>query len=183
MKHVPYRNSKLTRLLQESLGGNCRSIMVANVSPSSVVYEDSVNTLRYATGARKIKSNLEKNLVAVDATAAEMAKELEGVQVELRRVKEEYAQLSAQDAARLQEIEALKETVTKLTQQKAETAAKLDKFQTAFTKRFKKLGSDFTEVGLWVIDKFDDLDSGVTTSVDSPDTPSIAGNYTCCLVK
>lgn len=55
-RHIPYRDSKLTRLLKDSLGGNCRTVMIANVSPSSLSYEDTYNTLKYATRAKK--SNL-----------------------------------------------------------------------------------------------------------------------------
>ncbi|GJQ71189.1 hypothetical protein Trydic_g1088 [Trypoxylus dichotomus] len=63
LKHVPYRDSKLTRLLKDSLGGNCQTIMIANVSPSSLTYEDTYNTLKYATRAKKIKSNVKKNVM------------------------------------------------------------------------------------------------------------------------
>ncbi|NWQ62667.1 KI18A protein, partial [Neopipo cinnamomea] len=57
-KHIPYRNSKLTRLLKDSLGGNCRTIMIAAVSPSSLFYDDTYNTLRYANRAKDIKSSV-----------------------------------------------------------------------------------------------------------------------------
>lgn len=56
--HIPYRNSKLTRLLKDSLGGNCQSIMIAAVSPSSVFYDDTYNTLKYAHRAKDIKSSV-----------------------------------------------------------------------------------------------------------------------------
>ena len=61
-RHVPYRDSKLTRLLQDSLGGNCKTVMIAAVSPSSVTLEDTYNTLKYADRAKNIKSNV-RNLV------------------------------------------------------------------------------------------------------------------------
>ncbi|EFX74314.1 hypothetical protein DAPPUDRAFT_129226 [Daphnia pulex] len=57
-RHVPYRDSKLTRLLQDSLGGNCKTVMIAAVSPSSVTLEDTYNTLKYADRAKNIKSNV-----------------------------------------------------------------------------------------------------------------------------
>jgi len=59
----PYRDSKLTRLLQDSLGGNSRTIMVACVSPADYNVEESTNTLRYATAARNIKNTATKNLL------------------------------------------------------------------------------------------------------------------------
>ncbi len=45
-KHVPYRNSKLTRLLQHSLGGNCVTVMITNISPASVCWDETMNTLK-----------------------------------------------------------------------------------------------------------------------------------------
>ena len=53
--HVPYRDSKLTRLLKDSIGGNCRTVMIAAVSPSSLTYEDTYNPLKYADRAKEIK--------------------------------------------------------------------------------------------------------------------------------
>ena len=44
MGHVPYRDSKMTRLLKDSLGGNCRTVMLANISPSHRQFEETVNT-------------------------------------------------------------------------------------------------------------------------------------------
>ncbi|XP_070773569.1 kinesin family member 4 isoform X2 [Enoplosus armatus] len=66
---VPYRDSKLTRLLQDSLGGNSHTLMIACVSPADSNMEETINTLRYADRARKIKN---KPIVNVDPRAAEM---------------------------------------------------------------------------------------------------------------
>ena len=62
-KRPPYRDSKLTRLLQDSLGGNSRTILVACVSPADYNMDESVNTLRYAARARKIQNTATRNLV------------------------------------------------------------------------------------------------------------------------
>lgn len=51
---VPYRDSKLTRLLKDSLGGNTKTIMIACISPSYIAYEETINTLKYASRAKKI---------------------------------------------------------------------------------------------------------------------------------
>jgi kinesin family protein 1 len=51
---VPYRDSSLTRILQNALGGNSKTIMICAVSPASVNYEESLSTLRYADRAKKI---------------------------------------------------------------------------------------------------------------------------------
>uniref|UniRef100_A0A8C2FRQ5 Kinesin-like protein n=1 Tax=Cyprinus carpio TaxID=7962 RepID=A0A8C2FRQ5_CYPCA len=54
--HIPYRDSKLTRLLQDSLGGNARTVMVANIGPASYNLEETLTTLRYANRAKNIKN-------------------------------------------------------------------------------------------------------------------------------
>lgn len=54
--HVPYRESKLTRMLQDSLGGNSRTVMIACISPSESNYDESLNTLKYASRARNIRN-------------------------------------------------------------------------------------------------------------------------------
>lgn len=55
-RHIPYRDSQLTRILQDSLGGNSRTTMIACVSPAETNYEESLSTIRYASRARNIKN-------------------------------------------------------------------------------------------------------------------------------
>ncbi len=59
--HIPYRDSKLTRLLQDSLGGNSRTLMIACVSSATDNYFETVNTLKYANRARNIKNQVQVN--------------------------------------------------------------------------------------------------------------------------
>jgi len=54
--YIPYRDSKLTRILQDSLGGNSRTSMIACCSPAETSYEETLNTLKYASRARNIKN-------------------------------------------------------------------------------------------------------------------------------
>ena len=61
--HIPYRDSKLTRLLKDSLGGNARTVMIANVSPSINTFDDTYNTLRYANRAKNIKTSVTRNVL------------------------------------------------------------------------------------------------------------------------
>ncbi|GAK64817.1 kinesin-domain-containing protein [Moesziomyces antarcticus] len=63
--HIPYRDSKLTRLLQDSLGGNAHTLMIACVSPTEYNVSETVNTLQYANRARNIKNKAELNEVEV----------------------------------------------------------------------------------------------------------------------
>jgi hypothetical protein len=62
---VPYRDSKLTRLLQESLGGNALTVMIATVSPAGVNYDETLSTLQYANRAKNIKNETRRNEVCV----------------------------------------------------------------------------------------------------------------------
>ncbi|KAI8148369.1 P-loop containing nucleoside triphosphate hydrolase protein, partial [Fennellomyces sp. T-0311] len=61
--HVPYRDSKLTRLLQDSLGGSAATLMIACASPTEYNLSETLNTLQYANRARNIKNRIEKNEV------------------------------------------------------------------------------------------------------------------------
>ena len=54
--HVPYRDSNLTRMLQQALGGNSSTIMVCAIRPGHSYYEETLNTLKYADRAKKIKN-------------------------------------------------------------------------------------------------------------------------------
>ncbi|EFJ15989.1 hypothetical protein SELMODRAFT_445286 [Selaginella moellendorffii] len=70
-RHVPYRDSKLTRLLQDSLGGNSRTVMIACISPADSNVEETLNTLKYANRARNIQN---KPIVNRDPIGTEMQK-------------------------------------------------------------------------------------------------------------
>ena len=61
--YIPYRDSKLTRLLKDSLGGNARTVMIANVSPSINTFDDTYNTLKYANRAKNIKTVVTRNVL------------------------------------------------------------------------------------------------------------------------
>ncbi|KAJ8687373.1 hypothetical protein QAD02_023167 [Eretmocerus hayati] len=83
--HVPYRDSKLTRLLQDSLGGNSKTIMVANIGPANYNYDETLTTLRYASRAKSIKNKPRINEDPKDAL-------LRQYQEEILRLKEQLSQ-------------------------------------------------------------------------------------------
>ena len=83
--HIPYRDSKLTRLLEDSLGGNCKTTMMAMISPTHEAFAESVSTLKFATRAKKIKNEAKIN-EDVDQRAL-----LRKYEVELRKLKEQLA--------------------------------------------------------------------------------------------
>ena len=57
-KHIPYRNSKLTQLLKDSLGGACNTAMIANISPSNLSFGETQNTLHWADRAKEIRTKV-----------------------------------------------------------------------------------------------------------------------------
>lgn len=75
-KHIPYRVSKLTRLLQDSLGGNTKTVMIANISPADYNYDETQGTLRYAARAKQIKNKPVVNEDPKDALLKEYADEI-----------------------------------------------------------------------------------------------------------
>ncbi|KAG6406917.1 hypothetical protein SASPL_134534 [Salvia splendens] len=81
--HVPYRDSKLTRLLQDSLGGNSRTIMLACISPADINAEETLNTLKYANRARNIQNKPVINRDPVSSEMLKMRQQLEYLHAEL----------------------------------------------------------------------------------------------------
>jgi hypothetical protein len=69
--HIPYRDSKLTRLLQNSLGGNAKTVMCANAGPADYNYDETLSTLRYANRAKNIKNKPKINEDPKDALLRE----------------------------------------------------------------------------------------------------------------
>lgn len=74
--HVPYRDSKLTRLLEDSLGGNAKTLMFAAIGPVDYNFDETVNTLRYANRAKNIKNKPKVNQNPKDAKIQEMQDEI-----------------------------------------------------------------------------------------------------------
>ncbi|KAJ2772781.1 hypothetical protein IWQ57_001613, partial [Coemansia nantahalensis] len=109
--HVPYRDSKLTRLLQDSLGGNSQTLMLACISPSDDNGQESLNTIRYANRARNIRNKVAVNFDKNSSVELSMLKtEVARLRGELSKVKLQRRQLAGDaeldqrlaEAARLQ---------------------------------------------------------------------------------
>ncbi|KAG9138577.1 hypothetical protein Leryth_012919 [Lithospermum erythrorhizon] len=81
--HVPYRDSKLTRLLQDSLGGNSRTVMIACISPADINAEETLNTLKYANRARNIQNKPIINRDPISNEMLKMRQQLDYLQAEL----------------------------------------------------------------------------------------------------
>uniref|UniRef100_A0AAQ4QEM4 Kinesin-like protein n=1 Tax=Gasterosteus aculeatus aculeatus TaxID=481459 RepID=A0AAQ4QEM4_GASAC len=90
-KYVNYRDSKLTRLLKDSLGGNSRTVMIAHISPASVGFEESRNTLAYADRAKSIRTRVKKNLINVSYHIAQYTNIISDLRSEIQRLKTKIA--------------------------------------------------------------------------------------------
>ena len=85
---VPYRDSKLTRLLKDSLGGNISTIMIACVSPSPLSYEETNSTLKYATRANKIEKKVTKNIRESDQYTSQYKEIISSLKNEISQLKD-----------------------------------------------------------------------------------------------
>ncbi|XP_050776757.1 kinesin-like protein KIF19 isoform X2 [Gopherus flavomarginatus] len=86
-KYVNYRDSKLTRLLKDSLGGNSRTVMIAHISPASSAFEESRSTLTYADRAKSIKTTVKRNLLNVSYHIAQYTSIISDLRSEIQRLK------------------------------------------------------------------------------------------------
>ncbi|XWS41870.1 hypothetical protein CRYUN_Cryun17cG0119800 [Craigia yunnanensis] len=100
--HVPYRDSKLTRLLQDSLGGNSKTVMIACISPADINAEEGLNTLKYANRARNIQNKPVVNRDLISNEMQKMRQQLQYLQ----------AELCAHGGGSLSDIQILKERIT-----------------------------------------------------------------------
>ncbi|XP_030540012.2 kinesin-like protein KIN-4A isoform X2 [Rhodamnia argentea] len=117
--HVPYRDSKLTRLLQDSLGGNSRTVMIACISPADINAEETLNTLKYANRARNIQNKPVVNRDPMSNEMIKMRQQLEYLQ----------AELCARGGPSSNEVQALKERIAWLEATNEDLCRKLHEFR------------------------------------------------------
>ncbi|CAI8610194.1 unnamed protein product [Vicia faba] len=94
-KHIPYRNSKLTQLLKDSLGGICNTVMIANISPSSLSFGETQNTVHWADRAKEIRlkvSETNEDQLQIHETDTDQAKLIHGLQKENHEIRMQLAQ-------------------------------------------------------------------------------------------
>ena len=84
--HIPYRDSKLTKFLKDSLGGNTNTVMIAALSPASHNYDDTLSTLRYASRAKQIKNKPVINEDPKDALLREYEAEIKNLKKMLEQM-------------------------------------------------------------------------------------------------
>lgn len=118
IRHVPYRNSKLTRLLKFSLGGNCKTVMIVCVAPTSNHFDDTHNTLVYAERATKIKTKVvTRNVVNVDRHVGRYVEAINRLNLEIAELKEKLAGRRGSE----QEIQARKKAEMRAEVERART--------------------------------------------------------------
>ncbi|XP_030466555.1 kinesin-like protein KIN-4A [Syzygium oleosum] len=117
--HVPYRDSKLTRLLQDSLGGNSRTVMIACISPADINAEETLNTLKYANRARNIQNKPVVNRDPMSNEMLKMRQQLEYLQ----------AELCARGGPSSNEVQALKERIAWLEAANEDLCRELHEFR------------------------------------------------------
>lgn len=97
-EHVPYRDSKLTRLLQESLGGNYKTTLIVACSPSPKNIEETLNTLRFAQRAKSIRNKVTVNIKNSPENYAklidQLKKDLDEAKVEIQMLRERERETS-----------------------------------------------------------------------------------------
>ncbi|KAG2158915.1 P-loop containing nucleoside triphosphate hydrolase protein [Suillus bovinus] len=133
IRHVPYRNSKLTRLLKFSLGGNCKTVMVVCIAPTSQHFDDTHNTLLYAERATKIKTKVvTRNVVNVDRHVGQYVEAINRLNLEVSELK---AKLSGKLGA---ENDVLK-------RKRAEAAAEVDRSKRDMQEKMEQTQSSIVE--------------------------------------
>jgi hypothetical protein len=128
--HVPYRDSKLTKLLANSLGGNSKTVMIANIGPSDYNYDESLSTLRFANRAKMIKNSPKINEDPKDAMIRQYQEELERLKQELAGAVGGGYELGGNIKAKLltgDSKEKLEEMEKKIEQEKNEILKALEK--------------------------------------------------------
>lgn len=136
--HVPYRDSKLTRLLQDSLGGNSQTLMIACISPSDRDFMETLNTLKYANRARNIKNRVQINQDQSSRQISTLRREIATLQMELLEYKQgvrsvdpdgnatisdtfhENSMLMADNKRMQSRIKAMQETIDSLSEKNAD---------------------------------------------------------------
>lgn len=111
--HVPYRNSKLTRLLKFSLGGNCKTVMIVCISPSSQHFEETQNTLRYANRAKNIQTKVTRNVYNVNRHVKDFLVKIDEQMAMINELKEQQKNYEAVAFAKFKKQDEKRELVSR----------------------------------------------------------------------
>ncbi|KAI5787587.1 P-loop containing nucleoside triphosphate hydrolase protein [Peziza echinospora] len=111
--HVPYRDSKLTRLLKFSLGGNCKTVMIVCVSPSSQHYDETHNTLKYANRAKNIKTKATRNTMNVNRHVSQYVKAIYDLTQEVEELKKRLGNTTKEAIDKMSKQQSQRDVVVK----------------------------------------------------------------------
>ncbi|XP_030274800.1 kinesin-like protein KIF17 isoform X1 [Sparus aurata] len=137
-KYIPYRDSKLTRLLQDSLGGNTRTLMIACLSPADNNYEETLSTLRYANRAKSIQNRPRINEDPKDALLREYQEEIKNLKALIS------GQLGSADIASLLAARAFEAPPAAPSRpQSSTTEAEKEKIKEEYEERLAKLQAEY----------------------------------------
>lgn len=103
--HIPFRSSQLTMLLKDSLGGNSKTVMFANINPSEHNLSETVSTLRFADRAKQIKNKPVVNMDAKDQKIAELTQLVQEMREKLQKYETEGTESLEREVERLRERE------------------------------------------------------------------------------
>nr|GMD49687.1 kinesin-like protein KIN-8B [Ipomoea batatas] len=96
LAYVPYRNSKLTRILKDGLSGNSKTVMIATISPADSQYHHTVNTLKYADRAKEIRTHVQKNVGTINTHVSDYQRMIDSLQNEVSQLRKEVADKESQ---------------------------------------------------------------------------------------
>ncbi|KAI9801850.1 MAG: kinesin-like protein Klp5 [Piccolia ochrophora] len=134
--HVPYRNSKLTRLLKFSLGGNCKTVMIVCVSPSSQHFDETQNTLRYANRAKNIQTKVTRNVYNVNRHVKDFLKKIDEQMTLINELKQQQKDYEATSFVKFKRQSDKKEAMMKEGMARIRNA-----FDHSAAERMEKLGN------------------------------------------
>ncbi|CAI9110537.1 OLC1v1010585C3 [Oldenlandia corymbosa var. corymbosa] len=100
LAYVPYRNSKLTRILKDGLSGNSQTIMIATISPADGQYHHTINTLKYANRAKEIRTHIQKNIGTINTHVSDYQRMIDSLQNEVSRLRKELSEKESQLSAK-----------------------------------------------------------------------------------
>ena len=119
--HIPFRDSKLTRLLKDALGGNCRTVLIAAVSPAARSFAETLNTLKYANRVKQLRTKVVRN-VSEQAPGAAGRADVGSFSRRPTKIKSTIVE-RAFDQASAEEVARLRSEVRRLQDLLAESAA------------------------------------------------------------
>ena len=146
--HIPYRDSALTKLLRDSLGGNAKTLMIATIGPASYNFSESMSTLRYAERAKKIENKPKVNMDPKDALLMQYQEELQRLQAQVK------GSGTVNKAPTEEEIKAMEDKLEKQRQQLADAShlakEEREKLEKKLEERKKKLDKEKEKQGQFV---------------------------------